>query len=247
PLKNCAVIQLILLLASQSYKGQSANHVSNGSFESLNSYSTTSYYKSIHYWQGVDSTKFGYYLATTLPPIANAPYAFGFQYPRTGNNYIISQFTGYRGYPRNRLKQKLKAGAVYCVKYHIVNTNHTPWAIDGFGAYFADESLDTITQCNVALDYLNPQISNPEGNIITDTLNWIPITGTFVATGLEKYMVIGNFKTDAATNTVLINPTYSSTTTDICIDDVSCIELNLPAFAGRDTTFIPGDSLFLGR
>jgi hypothetical protein len=61
-------------------------------------------------------------------------------------------------------------------------------------------------------------------------------------------MVLGNFKTDAATQTVVINPTYlPSLGTDIYIDDVSLVEMELPAFAGRDTFMIPGDSIFIGR
>src|SRR5690606_19202302 len=73
-------------------------------------------------------------------------------------------------------------------------------------------------------------------------------TGTFVAQGNEKYALLGNFLADnAVTTTSIGGPFYPSKWTDVCIDDVSCIELNLPAFAGPDTTFIPGDSLFLGR
>jgi hypothetical protein len=227
---------------------QIGNYVSNGSFESLNSYSISSYYNVVNYWQPIDTNQFADYLGTNLSPIANVPYVYGFQYPRTGNNYIGTQFYNFRGYPRNRLKEHLKPNVTYCAKYYIVNTNNNPIATDGAGMYFASSTLDTITQCNIALYYLTPQIQNQPGNIITDTLNWIPITGTFVATGNEKYLVIGNFKTDAATNTLLINPTYSTIiTSDVLIDDVSVIEFNLPAYAGKDTTIYLGDSLFIGR
>lgn len=245
--KSCKYILVLAVLFTPKIKSQVINYVSNGSFESLNSHSVSSLYNSVNYWQPIDTNKYCDYLATKLPPFSNAPYALGFQYPRTGNNYIITSFLDYKGYPRNRLKQKLKANTVYCAKYHIVNTNNNPYAVDGFGMYFADSTLDTINYCNVSLSYLIPQIQH-NGGVITDTLNWIPITGTFVANGTEKYLVLGNFKTDAATNTLLINPTYSTTTTaDICIDDVSCIELNLPAFAGRDTFVYAGSPVFLGR
>lgn len=239
---------LVAFMFSLRVSSQITNYVSNGSFESLNSNSATSLYNSVNYWQPIDTNKFCDYLATLLPPFSNAPGALGYQFPRTGNNYIISQFYGIRGYPRNRLKQKLKVNTVYCVKYHVVNTNNNPYAIGSFGAYFSDSTLDTINYCNTPLVYLTPQIQHSNSNIITDTLNWIPITGTFVANGTEKYMVLGNFKSDAATNTLLINPTYStSITADICIDDVSCIELNLHAYAGRDTSVAPGSTVFIGR
>jgi hypothetical protein len=69
-----------------------------------------------------------------------------------------------------------------------------------------------------------------------------------VAAGGEKYMMLGNFKSNALTNTMIINPTYLPiSSADILIDDVSLIELELPAFAGNDTSVVPGDSVFLGR
>jgi hypothetical protein len=225
---------------------QIGNYVSNGSFESLNTNSLTSYYNVVNYWQPIDTNQFADYLGTSLAPISNIPYAYGFQYPRTGNNYILTQFYGFRGYPRNRLKEHLKANVTYCAKYYIVNTNNSPYATDGAGMYFASSMLDTITQCNVPLSYLTPQIQNQ--NIITDTLNWVAITGTFVANGNEKYLVLGNFKSNASTNTLLINPTYSNVvTSDVLIEDVSVIEVNLPAYAGKDSTIYLGDSLFIGR
>lgn len=229
---------------------QIGNYVSNGSFETLNSYSVTSLYISVDSWQATDSVNCpALYLATTRPPFSNSPYAVGFQYARTGDNYIISTFTGGRGYPRNRLKQKLKANTTYCAKYYVVNTNHSAWAIDGFGIYVGNQTLDTIKKCFAPLSYLTPQIQHPNGNIILDTLQWIVISGTFVADGSEKYLMLGNFKTDAATNSILINPTYSISVpfSDICIDDVSCIESNLSAYAGRDTTIVLSDSVYIGR
>lgn len=120
--------------------------------------------------------------------------------------------------------------------------------MDGFGAYLGGNLVDTITNCTIPLDYINPQIKNPLGNVISDTLNWIAITGTFVASGGEKYMLLGNFLADNTVTTSSINtPYYPQYWTDVCVDDVSCIDINLPAFAGRDTSVIPGDSVFIGR
>lgn len=238
--------QFILFLPLLA-KGQIINYVSNGSFEALNSFSASSKYNVVEYWQPIDTGKACDYLVTLIPSIANGPYALGFQYPRTGLNYDVSEYLNFRGYPRNRLKARLKPNVTYCAKYHIVNTNSNPYAIDSFGMVFADSTLDTIKYCNVPLSYLIPQIENASGNIITDTLNWTAISGTFVATGQEKYLVLGNFKSDASTNSLMINPTYSTTITSvICIDDVSCFELNAPAYAGPDRVISPGDSTFIG-
>jgi hypothetical protein len=60
--------------------------------------------------------------------------------------------------------------------------------------------------------------------------------------------MIGNFKSNNNTNTTLVNPdALPVNAADYLIDDVSLIELDLPAFAGHDTVLMLGDSLFLGR
>jgi hypothetical protein len=175
----------------------------------------------------------------------------GFQYPRTGNGYIMSTYfyenVG-RGYQKNRLKSALGGGKKYCVKFFVNIANLTPRGIDGFGAFFGESSIDTISKCGLPLPYLNPQVKNPAGHVITDTLLWVPISGTFVATGNEKYLLLGNFIPDNAVATSpLYGPFYPGMWSDVCIDDVSCIEFDLPAYAGLDKSIIPGDSIFIGR
>lgn len=237
--------------------GQIANYVNNGSFEILNANASPYAFEATKYWGAPDTTKNSNYLCSTLSSIGNAPYvSTGFQYPRTGNNFIGTQFycggTGCnynnsRGYVRNRLKQTLQNGKTYCVKYHVVNTNNNRVAINTYGIYFGDSSIDTITKCMGPITYLNPQIENTSG-IIADTLNWVPITGTFVATGIEKYMVLGNFRSNAATSTLQLNtPSLTTQTADIYIDDVSVIDIDLPAFAGPDIWGIPFNTVYLGR
>lgn len=175
--------------------------------------------------------------------LGTVPFGFGgYQYPKSGNNFIVTSFfcasstcpSSTRWYPRNRLKQNLEPNKVYCAKYHVVNTNNCVVAIDSYGLYAGGYMLDTIKYCSIPITYLNPQIQYQNG-IITDTLNWVPITGTFVAAGSEKYIVLGNFKSNAFTQTVIINPTYlPALGSDILIDDVSLIERDLPAYAGPD-------------
>jgi gliding motility-associated-like protein len=89
-----------------------------------------------------------------------------------------------------------------------------------------------------------PQIANPTGSFITDTLNWTEVSGTFTATGNEKYLTIGNFLNDAATNTVVVNPTSAYTVTYFLIDDVSLEEI-IPAQAIKDSTICLNDSIIL--
>jgi hypothetical protein len=235
--------------------GQIANYINNAGFEELVTNTATPNFPAPKFWGATDSSKFfAEVLSKTFTPVQVPLCSYTYQWTRHGNNHIITK--DYcptcpnikRGYPRNRLKQILKPNTSYCFSMYVNLSNQSTHAIDALGAYFGDSSLDTITKCNTTIDYLIPQVSNPVNNIIADTLNWVLIRGQFIANGTEKYAMIGNFKSDANTNTLLVNSSHlPSNFTDYLIDDVSLIESNLSAFAGRDTVFTPGDSLFLGR
>lgn len=255
-LKNCSsrnndllfVCALVVLFFS-SLKGQKvANYVNNGSFEN---YFTSVIYKIPYYWGATDSTKYFGELLTSPSKVPKSGYTY--QWPKAGKNFFItspySQFTNNnRGYPRNRLKQPLRAGKTYCISFYVSLSNESTHGIDAIGAYFGDSSMDTIKTCNSPIDYLTPQVINPVNNIIIDTLNWTPITGTFVANGTEKYMLIGNFKSDANTNLTFVNPTnLPANFADYSIDDVRCIEMDAPAYAGPDKLIKYGDSVYVGR
>jgi hypothetical protein len=242
-------------LSFVSVRGQQiANYIRNGDFEEC----LDSSYTQPKFWTYID-TMFSSYGCNSRPN-GNLPYVGGgYQYPRSGYSMVL--YTVYcdtatcggpdpRIYTRNRLKATLNANTTYCVKFHVNIRNNSTVAIDALGVYFGDNTLDTITIIDRALPFLTPQIENASGNFITDTLGFTSISGSFVAVGTEKYAVIGNFKTNASTNTILINPSNVGVFgygTDIFLDDVSCIEMNLPAYAGPDIWIDSGDSVFIGR
>jgi hypothetical protein len=231
------------------------NHVTNGSFENIiNCNSPFIDYKAIG-WSGVDSTKFTAPLYNIV--CGNVPNTqVGYQMPQEGGGFIRlslyypqgpTYFT--RSNLKNRLRQQLKVGATYCAKMYVNLQHNCPTAIDGFDIYFGGGEIDTIKYfARLPLTFLTPQVSNPSGNIVNDTASWTPVTGTFVATGGEKYMVIGNLRSDAITTTTpsVSNYTAQVSVSEYFFDEISCIELDTQ-FAGRDTSVWPGDSLFLGK
>jgi hypothetical protein len=79
-------------------------------------------------------------------------------------------------------------------------------------------------------------------------MNWIKIEGSFVATGTETHISIGNFFTNAKTTAVVVNYwlTFSSYSYYL-IDDVSVIPIDLPAEAGKDTWVEVGKQVQIGR
>ena len=70
-------------------------------------------------------------------------------------------------------------------------------AIDAISIFFSDTLLKTTAGIPI---YLNPQINNPSGNILSDTSNWVKIRGYFNAIGGEKYFTVGNFKQEYEIN-----------------------------------------------
>jgi len=236
-----------------------ANYVRNGGFEQYFSCSGTfphyTYVVNATGWDEIDnvmSTKWDHYCYGAVP--SNG---FFYNYPKSDSAYVTFDIFclscaahSKRTNIRNSLKAPLQSGKTYCVKFYVNNSEYSSYNIDTFDAYFGGIELDTITKAHVALSYLNPQISNPTFNYIVDTIGWTLITGTFTAQGSEKYMVIGNLRADAATNTIVNNPSPASQQWSFCtvaVDDVSCIDIELPAYAGPDTYVVPGGSVYIGR
>ena len=247
--KILSFIIITFLMSIGGYKAQLiGNYVNNGSFELFFNSGISSI---PYFWGGIDSSK--YFGELLRYPNKVPKSSFTYQWPYDGNNYFIStiylnQIPTIRGYPKNRMKHTLEAGHSYCVSFYVNLTNQSTHGIDAISAYFSDNYLDTIKKCNIPLTYLTPQIENTINNIITDTLNWVPITGTFVANGTEKYMLIGNFKSDSNTHKTLVNlANLPSNFSDYLIDAVSVIEVDLHAYAGPDKLLIPGDSVYIGR
>jgi hypothetical protein len=251
-------LPLLLFFSFNSKSQILANYVSNGGFEDHWSCSFPNDINKVKSWRSIDSTYTSisnFYSA--CPGLSIVPYSpQGFQFARSGNSYagfVVYCLNGgcnnniNRSYARNRLKATLQSGKTYCLKFYCNVTNYSTCGVDGIGAFFCDNNtLDTITKQNIPLTYLNPQIQNANGNVLTDTLNWIPVSGTFVATGSEKNLLIGNFKSNASTNTLATGPT-TITESDMYIDDVSCIDIDLPAYAGPDLYALPGNTVYIGR
>lgn len=250
--KKVTYIFLFFTLFISVSNSQIINYVNNGGFEDLRDCITPQNNNKLKYWSSIDTTKFSYYILNKCFNNMPGP-SMDFQYPKSGNGFIAGTFLcgglcdtiHNRSYFRNKLKKSLITNQEYCVRFFVNLRNSSPYGIDAIGAYFGNTSLDTIKYCDTKITYLTPQVQNISGNVITDTLNWTPIYGTFIATGSEKFLVIGNFISDNNIIKTQVLPS-NSIWSDIYIDNVSCIELNLPAYAGRDTSIFLGDSVFLG-
>jgi gliding motility-associated-like protein len=135
----------------------------------------------------------------------------GYQVPRSGGAYMgayIYSVNNTINVPMEmfqvKLKEKLKVGKKYCVNFYVNPSNSSGYFIDCFDAYFSTYSA--LFPIPIIDGSLIPQISNPAGNIITDTVRWTEISESFIAEGGEEYMTLGCFKTLAGIDTTRNNP-----------------------------------------
>ncbi len=224
---------IIYLCLFSAIKADSQNLVLNPSFEdTIACPTTTAIPMQCEYWYTANIGSPDYFseqpdifCGTSPVPLSNA----GYQYARTGIAYVgLGTFVSSifpnginrREYIGGELSDTLKQGHEYCVSFYISVAEELKYVTDGIGLYLSIDSAVDYT-INTNLPFV-PQISNPSGNIIYDTLNWVQISGTYIANGGEKYFTIGNFKDDI--NTLVDSTSGTLMGAYLFIDDVSVID-----------------------
>jgi hypothetical protein len=203
-------------------------------------------------WAGpvINSTDYFNVCATNTAlkvPLASAY----FQPARTGDAYIglymlEASYMNSREYAQVQLLSSLQSGKCYYVEFYISLQNVCRYGVNNAAAYLSSSALST-TGTDPLLN-VTPQITNYKNPIVTDTLNWVRVSGIYKAQGGENYITIGNFKDDDNTDTLFVNQSMFNSAY-YYIDDVSVIEINggfEPATTYRDTTINEGDSVFIG-
>ena len=227
----------IYLCLFLSLKVSAQNLVLNPSFEdTIACPTTTAIPMQCEYWYTANIGSPDYFseqpdifCSTSYVPLNQV----GFQYARTGIAYVglgpfvsttFPSFANRREYIGGILSDTLKQGHEYCVSFYVSIAEEFKYVVDGIGLYLSVDSAVDYT-INTNLSFV-PQISNPAGNIIYDTLNWVQISGTYIANGGEKYFTIGNFKDDANTmiDSVNLSVPLGAHEAYFFIDDVSVID-----------------------
>ena len=225
-------------------KGQ--NLVPNYSFEQLIhcSVSWGSFNGYVTDWTGQDGGGGLSYFTRQCPGDSvnggSVPYNYyhGFQYAHTGVSYagivtfITSSITdttfpygktssiNQRSYIEAMLTTSLKTGVTYYVSFFVNLQNSCDYACSDIGAYFSDSALSF--NGNSVKSYLTPQVTNdPKKKELTDTMNWMKVSGSFIASGGEKYIIIGNFKNDSLSSIKYLGQVSTNTTESwYYVDDV---------------------------
>lgn len=142
---------------------------------------------------------------------------FGFQYPLHGDAYVgmtASGSTGggvsYREYSGCQLLEPLEVGESYDLSFFTnVAFGGTYWsptrACNNMGMLFTMQP-NIWTGLNGPLFALRNYAHLHSTAIISDTANWTLVSGSFVADSAYQYLVLGNFFSNALTDTLHLAP-----------------------------------------
>jgi hypothetical protein len=178
--------------------------------------------------------------------------------PRTGEAFIAIYTFGnlycdssdYRDYVQVKLNEPLQAGCQYeasCFALFATDTRYFEYlndesqAADGLGMYLAKDSIfeTNYPESYVALSKFTPQVSNPSGHLLSDSVHYQKVSGIFTAQGGEEWLVIGNFKDNKHT----ITATNSRMNSIYAIDDVCVQEYKPNLIYYTDTTLCSDSTL----
>ena len=144
---------------------------------------------------------------TERPTVGVPLNGFGYQIHKSGKAYagIHPYFTAgvpnYREYVQIELAQPLEPEKIYFVRYYLSRANNFVIATSNFSVYFSKEKLGRTGFDADTLLY-TPQLNNPKGNFLNDSVNWMGLSYWYTAQGGEKFIIIGNFKDDANIDTL---------------------------------------------
>ena len=227
-------ILFIFLTVIPYNKIVSQNLVVNGNFEILSQ--CPSNQAQIAYatgWNSAGGTPDYYNSCATYTTFFSVPKNdVGYQQDCGGGNGYAGIFAlgsvstyspnGLREYLQTTLIGGLQAAHIYLASMKVSLANHCGTAISTMGMYFSDTSVTSPDLVDCYPIILHPQVVS--NTMLTDTVNWILITDTFVAKGGEQYLMIGNFD-----STTLLNTSYTYTnnpsTSYYLIDNVSIVDI----------------------
>lgn len=189
-------------------------------------------------------------LATRPPDIL-----FGHQYARTGDNFIGISHYGFTDYIGTQLTEPLEANEAYEVKFYVSIADGTRFLTDNIGMHFSTTKIwRTAPKCLTGawLNY-TPQVRSTPGVFINEYEDWYEISGIYIASGGEEYIVIGCFFLYNATTSphVLdlganqkVNPNFPGTSQgrisfyldDVSVEKISILPIKLLSFEGKSTT-----------
>jgi outer membrane protein OmpA-like peptidoglycan-associated protein len=132
---------------------------------------------------------------------------YGKQDPKDGKNYAGIVAYSYnneklqRSYIYSELSKEMTKGARYCVKFNVVLADASKYYCNNIGAFITKESVDASATQILNAGKKGGVVLHPNNKMedFDSNFDWKQVCGTYVSTGKEKYIIIGNFSDDSET------------------------------------------------
>jgi len=205
-----------------------SNMISNSSFEtySVCPNNAGQFENNVQNWYNPNISSPDYFNAccTTGCIGTNVPNAaVGYQNAKSGNAFVgmlaFQQPDG-REYIGTQLISPMIFGHKYYCEMYLSLGDIMRYAISRIGFHFSNSQ---ITQNDYYVINVVPQVENPLGVFLSSQTNWMKVSGSFIASGGEQWLTIGNFYNDLNTDTLFVTNT-NHIYAYYYIDDVSVID-----------------------
>lgn len=200
----------------------------------------------------------------TYPAPSTVPYSCRtYQFPQHGQAFIGLWTYELTNLPDSayieseniavKLTTTLKSNSCYYAEFYANLGNISTVATNQMGLLISTNIYTTTT--GSFTNSIQPQIQWDTTKYFTDTLNWVKVSGKFIAQGGEQYLTIGNFKDGMHLKKTFINSNFVSGGCSIStpyrtyfnIDNILLYEIPKPFIQSKFITVCPNtDTLVLG-
>lgn len=183
-------------------------------------------------WYIAEKTPDFFHSCSTIPTFSVPDNLFDFQFALSGNSYCgfcaySTVDTTYREKIGVRLTNPLSVGVKYFISFKVSATkNYLNGASNKLGVLF---SLTQYSDTNPSPTINYCQYSSD--SLITDTLGWVTLRGSFISDSTYRFLTVGNFFQNFLTDTISFWNTNALQTyyfiDEICVspDSIYCDEI----------------------
>jgi OOP family OmpA-OmpF porin len=195
----------LILICFVCLAGHAQNLVGNGSFEELSGKVKAGAGVDLATgWSSVTATSAELFSMESKDQTQKTPdNKYGREKPLSGINY--AGFVAYsyqskepRSYLTTELVKPLVKGKKYCIRFNVSLSDLAKYAVNNIGINISKKQF-TMDDSNESL-LVEAQIMHSKNKVIDIQTFWEPVCGIYTAEGGERFLTIGNFYADKATD-----------------------------------------------
>ena len=154
-------------------------------------------------WTSPTGVRADLFVSSNIPDLSVPENIYGSEVAKDGDNYagIVSYSYGNkvpRSYIMSKMDAPMKKGMTYCVKFNVSLSEASKYASNNIGALFLKKPKGTDAKLPI-IDEPSVVHFNNDMKIMNARYNWTEVCGTFISSGGEKYIMLGNFLSDYET------------------------------------------------